>query len=180
MFGVRVFPPRRTLAPHLPRRAALRAGPSWSPPLPRSFLTVHRPDGRRVVAVTDAEQLHSVRSGQRVRVGGRWMKHPGRSPADEDGPAEPVNDGGWGCRGAKRCMRAATISRIEDTTTPVWQQETSDAGEPSAANAPRGQYPPARARLTCARSFVSVQPMCGVLRAVLCRALAAAWAQVLH
>lgn len=135
---------------------------------PRSFLTVHRPDGRRVVVATDAEQLSSVRSGQRVRVGGRWMKHPGRSQADEDGPAEPVNDGWLGCRGAKRCMRAGTISRLDDITTPTWQQESSDTGEPSVANAPRGQYPPALARVACARSFVSVPPLCGRLLAVLC------------
>ncbi|KAI7843291.1 hypothetical protein COHA_003123 [Chlorella ohadii] len=85
------------------------------------FLTVQRPNGRRVVVVTDEQQLKRVRSGQRVRVGGRWLSHPGRghTQTDDFGPDDPVALGGAGCGRSKRCIRAASI--LPDYDQPQWQ-----------------------------------------------------------
>lgn len=104
--------------------------PQW--PHPRRFLTVQRPNGRRVVVVTDEQQLKRVRSGQRVRVGGRWLSHPGRghTQTDDFGPDDPVALGGAGCGRSKRCIRAASI--LPDYDQPQWQPPgDTTAGEPS-------------------------------------------------
>ncbi|PRW60369.1 hypothetical protein C2E21_0705 [Chlorella sorokiniana] len=101
------------------------------------FLTVQRPNGRRVVVVTDQEQLREVQSGQKVRIGGRWLSHPGRRNAqadpEDDGPEEPVNQGGPGCGRSRHCIRAASIIRTHGQQQ--WQQGGASVAPTDPASA---------------------------------------------
>ena len=115
------------------------------------LVTVERPGGGRALIVGDDAQLAlaKLRSGRKVRVKGRWLKHPGRGDGGADGaPDAPVQTNDTACEHASECL---------------WAEDVAEEGAgkaPRAAASERATLPPCRRRLRPATA-----PYCGPLRA---------------